>query len=76
LVFACGGMDLQVWQSMDGLSCSVPLLFFPIFPSDRSNSKLKFWRWEGGPMPLPAGLWLTSGYGLYRFSLPFVGYFS
>ena len=29
---------------------SVPL-FVPVFPLDRNNSELKFWRWVGGPIP-------------------------
>jgi hypothetical protein len=31
-------------------SVSAPL-FVPVFPLDRSNSGLKFWRWVGGPIP-------------------------
>ena len=50
--------------------------FVPIFPLDRRNSRLKFWRLVGGPIPQPGDGCLTSGYGLYRFSLPFVEYFS
>jgi hypothetical protein len=50
-------------------------LFVPAFPLHKSNSGLIFLTWVDGPIPQP-GLCLTSGYGLYRFSLPFVGYFS
>jgi hypothetical protein len=31
-------------------SVSTPL-FVPVFPLDRNNSGLKFWRWVGGPIP-------------------------
>jgi hypothetical protein len=51
------------------------LVFIPIFPLDGSNSGLKFC--EGWVAPsLYLGLCLTSRFGLYRFSLPFVGYLS
>jgi hypothetical protein len=63
-----GSPDLDVFPSV-----SVPL-FVPVFLLDRSNSELKIWRWVGGPIPPHAGRCLTSGYGLNRFSLPYVGY--
>jgi hypothetical protein len=59
-------------------SVSIPL-FVPVFLLDRNNSGLKFWRWVGDPIPqLGVGerVCLTSRYGLDRFSLPFVVYFS
>ena len=43
-------------------SVSAPL-FVPIFPLDRSNSGLKFWRWMGGPIPqlgAVPNLWIWS----------------
>jgi hypothetical protein len=46
--------------------------FVPVFPLDRSNSGIKFLRWVSAPS-LKQNLCLTSGYGFYRFSLPFVG---
>jgi len=46
-----------------------------VFPLDRCNSVLKIWRWVGG-LSLNWGPFLTSGYGLYRLSFPFVGHFS
>ena len=55
--------------------------FVPVFPlgnTDQSiwiNSELKILRWLGGCIP-QSGTSLTSGYGLYLFSLTFVGYFS
>ena len=30
-------------------------IFVPVFPLDRSNSWLKFWRWVGGPIPQLGG---------------------
>jgi hypothetical protein len=36
-------------------SDSVPLSV-PVFPLDRSNSGLKFWRWVGGPIPQPGAI--------------------
>jgi hypothetical protein len=49
-------------------SVSVPLLV-PVFPLDRSNSGLKFCeRWVAPALNMR--LFLTSGYGLYRFSPP------
>jgi hypothetical protein len=53
------------------LSVSAPH-FLPVYPLDKSNSGLKFWRWVDGPILQPC---LTSGYGLHRFSLPFVQYY-
>ena len=50
-------------------------LFVPIFLLERNNSELIFLRWVGDPIPQP-GQCLTSEYGLFRFSLPFVEYFS
>jgi hypothetical protein len=58
-----------------------PLVFVPlfvsVFPLDRSNSGLKFWRWVGGPIPQPGGggKCLISGCGLDRFSPPLCGVF-
>jgi hypothetical protein len=43
-------------------SVSAPL-FVPVFPLDRSNSALKFWRWVGGLVPQPGAklkLWIRS----------------
>jgi hypothetical protein len=34
------------------------LLFVPVFPLDRSNSGLKFWKWVGGPNPSTGSLTL------------------
>jgi hypothetical protein len=63
----------SLWMAFPSVSV---LLFVPVFPSDRSNSGLKFWKWVGGPIPQLGEPYLTSGYGLDRFSLPVVGYFS
>jgi hypothetical protein len=57
------------------LSVSAPE-FVSVFPLDRYNSDLNFFLDEWvAPYP---NWWtcLTSGYGLYRFSLPLVGNFS
>jgi hypothetical protein len=59
-------------QSLNGLSVSTPL-FGPVFPLDRSNAGLKFWRWVGGPITQPGGQYLISGYGLEMIYLPFGG---
>jgi hypothetical protein len=56
-------------------SVSVPL-FVPVFPLEWSNTQLKFWKWVGGPIPQTGEPYITSGYVLNKYSLPFVGYFS
>jgi hypothetical protein len=58
-------------------SASAPL-FVPVFPLDRRNSGLMCLRWLGGAIPQLGAVpnCLTSGYDLYGFFLPFVGYFS
>jgi hypothetical protein len=64
----------SIWMAVSSVSAP---FFVLIFPLDRSNSGLKFWRWVGGPIPQIWGeTCLTSGYGLSRFSFFFVGYFS
>jgi len=37
--------------SLDGLSFSFYSIFVPFYPLDRKNSRLKFLRWVGGPIP-------------------------
>jgi hypothetical protein len=49
------------------------LLFVPAFPFESWNSRLIFLRWVGDPMPQLGAVPIT-GYDLYRFYLPFVGY--
>jgi hypothetical protein len=45
-------MDLQVGQSLNGLSPSLSApLFVPVFPLDRNNSGLQFWKCVGLPIP-------------------------
>jgi hypothetical protein len=63
-------MDPHVGQSLDGLSFSLcSTLCIPVFPLDRSPSGFGD-KWV---TPSPnVGLCLTSAYGLYKFSLPFV----
>ena len=68
---ACG-IDSQLGQFLD----VVALLFVHVFPLDRSNSGVKFVKMGGWLLSSTEGSCLTSGYGLDRFSLPFVGYFS
>lgn len=63
----------SLWMAFPSVSA---LLLVSVFPLDRNNSRLIFWRLVGCPIPQPGELCLTSGYGLDRFSLPFVGYFS
>jgi hypothetical protein len=62
----------SLWMVFPSVSA---LLFVPAFPLDKSNSGLNFWKeWVAPSTNL--GPCLTSGYGLYRFPFPFVGYFS
>jgi hypothetical protein len=53
-----------------------PSVYAPAFPVNRRNSGLIFLRWvDGFPHPY---MWHNAypvGYGIYRFSFPFVGYF-
>jgi hypothetical protein len=49
-------------------------LFVPAFPFDRRNSGLLFLSGWVAPS-LNRGLYLSTGYGLYRFYLTFVGHF-
>jgi hypothetical protein len=63
-------MDPKMRQSLDGLSSVSAPHFVSVFPVDRKNSELKF----GDEWMAPfLNMWpcLTSGYDLYRFSLPF-----
>jgi hypothetical protein len=49
----------SLWMAFPPVSV---LLFVPVFPLDRSNSGLKFWRWVGSPIPqwgMP-NLWIWS----------------
>ena len=50
----------SLWMAFPSVSAP---LFVPVFPLDRSNSGLKFWRWVGGPIPqlgaMP-NLWIWS----------------
>jgi hypothetical protein len=62
----------SLWISF--LSVSAPH-FVPVFPLYRRSCGLKIW-WVGGPISPNQGPCLVSGYGLYRFSLSFVGNFS
>ena len=50
------GFVVCMWDGSPGGGClwmAFPLvsvlLFVPVFPLDRSNSELKFWRWVGDP---------------------------
>ena len=61
----------SLWRSF--LSDSAPY-FVPVFPFDRRNSGLIFFRRVA--ISLNQELCLYTGYGLYRFCLHFVGYFS
>ena len=54
------GFVVCMWDGSPGGGClwmAFPLvsvlLFVPVFPLDRSNFGLKFWRWVGGPIPQP-----------------------
>jgi hypothetical protein len=63
----------SLWMAFPSVSA---LLFVPVFPFDRSNSGLIFFFLDGWvATSLNRQPCLTSGYDLYRFSLPFVGYF-
>jgi hypothetical protein len=58
------------WPFLQSLLHSI----LAVFSLDSINFGLKFW--EGWVAPIPQlGAVPNSGYGLYRFSLPFVGYF-
>ena len=67
-------MHQQVEQS---LNCLFFIFWFsfPVFSLDRSNSGLIFLKLVDAPS-INQGQCLTSGWGLYRFSLSFVGNFS
>jgi hypothetical protein len=56
-------------------SVSAPF-FVPIFHLDRNNFGVKIFEKGGWIHSSTRGLYLNSVYGLYRFSLHFVGYFT
>ena len=66
-------MSPEMEQSLDGLSSVSAPVLVSAFPIDRRNSRLICFRWVGDPIPQP-GLCLSTGYDVYRFSVPFVGY--
>ena len=68
-------MDAQVGQSLDGLSFSLCSTFCPCISFRQDQFWIKDLNGWVAPLPQPE-LCLTSEYGLYRFSLPFVGHFS
>ena len=66
---------IPMWSSVWMAFHSVHAQFFVhAFPFDRRLSGLIFFRWVGGTTP-HRGTCLSTGYGLYRFSFPFVVYF-
>ena len=67
--------SVWVWSLWMAFASVTAPHFVPVCPLDRNNSGLKIWRQGGGPIP-QLGPCLISGYGLYRFSFPFVGHFS
>jgi hypothetical protein len=69
------GMDAQVGQSLDGLSFSLCSTLCPCISVRQEQFWVKVLEMYVTPS-LYWGPWLTSKYGLYRFSLPFVGYFN
>jgi hypothetical protein len=75
LVSACG-MDPQVGQSLDGLSFSLCSTLYPSISFRQEQFWVKILEVGGWPHSSTGGPCLTSGYGLNRFSLPYVVYFS
>ena len=73
LVSACG-MDSQVRQSLDGLSFSLCSILCPFISFRQEQFWVKILEMGRWPHPSTRGPCLTSGYGLDRFSLSFVGY--
>ena len=62
----------SLWMAFPSVSAPH---FAPVFPLDKSHCGLKIWRCLGSHIP-NQGFCLTSGYGLFRFSLLFVGHFN
>jgi hypothetical protein len=73
--FSCG-IDPQVVQSLGGLSFSLCSTLCSSFSFRSEQFCVKILEMGGWPHPSSGAPCLISVYGLDRFSLPFVGYFS